>query len=310
MSHPAADPTFSLVVAMGLRFYVHVDEACAGGADHVFVVDLPPPWKPTYTIGALKQEYSRKYDDVYGTNLACADTFLADAHGVALPSSKAVHSVVRRGADLLICSAEPEAEDIMTDGAKALKEQEVCMPKKPKKAKPKPKAKAATAEPQLTPQQEQIQMALQKTAAAMKSKEWKTVRRIHNEIFKVDPTNCQARLEAALIEIDALQDYDAAEGHVNKALTARPKPTDPELFVTLGEALRGQTEYEDAVDAYTQALKLGQRKSQDWQHDVKILKARAYLALNPREANVRASFSSTRVTESGRATGYHPESLG
>ena len=104
---------------MGLRFYVHVDEACAEGADHVFVVDLPPPWKPTYTIGALKQEYSRKYDDVYGTNLACADTFLADAHGVALPSSKAVHSVVRRGADLLICSAEPEVEDIMTDGAKA-----------------------------------------------------------------------------------------------------------------------------------------------------------------------------------------------
>ena len=75
--------------------------------------------------------------------------------------------------------------------------------------------------------------------------------------------------------LQPLEDFDGAEAHINKALGARPRPTDPELYVVLGDALRSQHEYDDAVDAYRSAIKLGDKRGAQWVNDVKILLARA-----------------------------------
>ena len=178
---------------------------------------------------------------------------------------------------MLICppavaTATPVFEEVLTEGARALK-----------KSQPKPKA-APKPKPVLSPLAENVQLALKKSSKCMVNKEWSSARRYHAEIFKVDNTNAQARLEAARIELGT-NNFEAAETNINKALTARPKPTDPELFITLGEAMHGQAEYEDAVDAYSTALQSGgAKKGREWVHDTKILMARAHLALNPREA--------------------------
>jgi hypothetical protein len=86
---------------LGLRFYVHIEEtvaeACTGisGPEHVFIHEILPPWKPTDTVEALKQGYTRRYDELYGTALSAATTVLTDAHGVPLCPTKTVPTVVR-----------------------------------------------------------------------------------------------------------------------------------------------------------------------------------------------------------------------
>jgi tetratricopeptide (TPR) repeat protein len=129
---------------------------------------------------------------------------------------------------------------------------------------------------------------LSDSAKAFAQRNYRTAQQLHAQIFAADRTNAQARREAALIELDN-GDPDAAEAHIGIALSAQPKPTDPLLFVEMGNVYREQHEFEDAVDAYRSALKHAKqhkkyRTDATWTNDVKILMARAFLALNPREA--------------------------
>jgi tetratricopeptide (TPR) repeat protein len=272
----------------GLRFYVHVD--IEGAAEHTFIVDRGGTRSGAAdTLDALRLEYARQYDERYGTRYRYERTHLTDAHGAVLPPAKLVSHVIRRGTDVFLCAgaapvapplaqAEPEAlEEFMTPAARQM------MAETPPPAKKTAKAKTRSAGQ--SPAAREVAALLEQSKAAMADRGYRQARRLHEQIFQLDATNTTARREEAEIAI-ALKDFDGAEVQVGKALSARPKPSDPGLYIALGDALMGQTEYDDAVDAYNTALSQGTKAGAEveWQHDVKIKLARAHLALNPREA--------------------------
>lgn len=281
----------------GLRFYVHV-QVDGAGPDHTFIASRAPPWRNDDSIDALRQHYAREYDEIYGSKLRYKKTTLCDANGVAYASAKLVPHVIRRGADVFICEgtcapppraaatvgvsasqqSAPVIEEFVTPGAQQVAAEEV-----------KAQASAATkaAKPQLSSQLREVEALLEQSKSAMAGRSYKQARRLHNEVFALDKWNATARREEAEICL-VLKDFDGAEAHVNTALAARPRPQGGAaagLYVVLGDALQGQLEHDDAVDAYNSALSAGRRKhTQEWEHDIKIKLARSHLALHPREA--------------------------
>ena len=101
-------------------------------------------------------------------------------------------------------------------------------------------------------------------AEAMRAPGWmsQAAAELHRKVIEMDPTNMQARYQqgrpcpyppapsirpplivcrglAALIEL-SVGAHASAQHHLEQALTARPKPQEPELFIKLGEACDAQ----------------------------------------------------------------------
>lgn len=303
-----------------MKFYVHFEAAALGplpGVEATLIVEQSSA--PTTTVAEICDVVLRRYDSSHpstATPLAQRGGSLAKStDGAVLDPSAILQSLVKSGDDVwVVCDANPKPappvastacdldescepdidepiEEFSTDGALEVEKELAASAAAAAasdqnygvKARPNPYDEALDKRAA-----NKTSALLKDSAKALEERNYRTAQQLHAQIFAVDRTNAQARREAAVIEL-ANQDPDAAEAHIGIALSARPKPTDPLLYVELGNAYREQHEFEDAVDAYESALKYAKQHKQKpadmtWTNDVKILMARAYLALNPREA--------------------------
>jgi tetratricopeptide (TPR) repeat protein len=303
-----------------MKFYVHFETAALGplpGGEATLIVEQTSA--PTTTVAELCNAVLRRYDSSRpgaATPLAKRGGSLSlSTHGAVLDSSTTIQSLVKSGDDIWVVqgrpaqpappivsapgldeSCEPQVdepiEEFTTDGAREVELElaaSVAAAAGGPNREPGPKARSNPYEQALDKRAAAKTAKLLKSSAeALAQRNYRTARQLHTQIFVIDRTNAQARREAAMIDLDN-RDPDAAEAHIGVALSARPKPTDPLLYVELGNVYRQQHEFEDAVDAYQSALKHAKQRDQyradaKWTNDVKILMARAYLALNPREA--------------------------
>lgn len=308
------------------KFYVHFEEQALGplpGGEASLIVEQgsAPATSVADACRSVLARYDRAHPGV-APLVRRGGSLARSVGGAPFSSSAPIQSLVKTGDDIWVVPAaadapppvpppavaatasdldesfEPEpwvdddeaVEEFNTDGAQEVERSAAAVPS------PGP-APAPAVQKRINPYEQALSSRaadkatarlLKDSAVALARRNYRTAQQLHSQIFAVDRTNAQARREAAEIEL-ANQDPDAAEAHISVALAARPKPTDPALFVVLGDAHREQHEFEDAVDAYRLALKRAQqheryRSDSTWKNDVKILMARAYLALNPREA--------------------------
>ena len=260
------------------RFYVHHE----GSDEATLIVTLPAA--PPSTVDAVCRACAARFDREHGTALRGVSLELTTALGVRLRGSDTIQAAVKTGDDLWLAqgsgggvappAVEEPIEEFSTEGAAELAAATPAPAPAPARENPYQAALAARKREKVAARSTELQDALRASAEAMAQRNYRTARQLHDKVFRADRTNAQARREAALIDM-ALEDFDGAEAHINKALGARPRPTDPELYVVLGDALRSQHEYDDAVDAYRSAIKLGDKRGAQWVNDVKILLARA-----------------------------------
>jgi tetratricopeptide (TPR) repeat protein len=141
-------------------------------------------------------------------------------------------------------------------------------------------AKAATPAGQLQPGMlKYLQTVLDDSTKAMQAKNFRAASELHSKIFAIDPTNMQACYQQALVEL-SVNAHVSATATLERALTARPPPQEPELYVKLGEALCGQggvENYQAALQHYDTALGLAGASAaydEDRTDNIKILMAK------------------------------------
>lgn len=124
-----------------------------------------------------------------------------------------------------------------------------------------------------------LQELLEDSTKAVRAKNFRGACELHDKIFAIDPTNMQACYQQALVEL-SISAYSSACATLERALTARPPPQDPEIYVKLGEAYDGQggpENYQMALQHYDTAMGLASASSaydEDRIDNIQILMAK------------------------------------
>jgi tetratricopeptide (TPR) repeat protein len=124
-----------------------------------------------------------------------------------------------------------------------------------------------------------LQEVLENSTKAVQAKNFRGACELHDKIFAIDPTNMQACYQQALVEL-SIGSYSSACATLERALTARPPPQEPEIYVKLGEAYDGQggsENYQTALQHYDTALGLASASAaydEDRIDNIKILMAK------------------------------------
>ena len=250
------------------RFYAHfqvldLDPNCT------LIVDLPH----AATVAQLTTECCRRYAAFVqhrwsGIDPATVQVSIATKGSLHPEDTLAQH--VKNGADVVLSFPEqsPENPDIGT-----------CTGNLPTRTKtPKRAAKPDTA-PLQPGTMKQLQDSLEDSTKAMKAKNFRSASKHHDKIFAIDPTNLQACYQQALVEL-SINAYSSASATLERALTARPPPQEPEIYVKLGEAYDGQGgvhNYQTALQHYDTALGLASASAaydEDRIDNIKMLMAR------------------------------------
>jgi tetratricopeptide (TPR) repeat protein len=135
---------------------------------------------------------------------------------------------------------------------------------------------------------ERAAIAMRQSTAAVQGHQWAKAARLHAEVFAADPTNLQCRYQQALIEL-ALGRHAEAERHLLQALDATHKPTDPELFIKLGDACLGKGDSAAALQHYDTGLGLANGSGtydEDAVDGIKIKMAKALTAAGKAEVGL------------------------
>jgi tetratricopeptide (TPR) repeat protein len=261
------------------KFYVHFEEQELGPLPCEITLIVDQPSVPTTAVAGLVHNLLSAYDSAHPSTaapLAQRGASLArGAGGAPLNPSAPIQSVVKTGDDIWVVPLGETSPLLPPPTVAAEAAAATAATAATARA-----AKAATPAGQLQPGMlKYLQTVLDDSTKAMQAKNFRAASELHSKIFAIDPTNMQACYQQALVEL-SVNAHVSATATLERALTARPPPQEPELYVKLGEALCGQggvENYQAALQHYDTALGLAGASAaydEDRTDNIKILMAK------------------------------------
>lgn len=244
------------------RFYAHFQDVSEHDEDQTVIVEMPH----AATVAQLTAECCRRYNAREQLDDIDQAALQVTVAGKALPLNPedTLAQRVKNGSDVLL--------SLLDHGDKAVSGNE-ALPEAPKAA-----AKQDTVALQSPGVLQYLQESLEDSTKAMQAKNFRGACELHEKIFAIDPTNMQACYQQALVEL-SISAYSNASATLERALTARPPPQEPEIYVKLGEAYHGQggmQNYQTALQHYDTALGLASSSpayDEDRTDNIKVLMA-------------------------------------
>ena len=242
------------------RFYAHFQVSDLD-PDCTLIVVMPH----AATVAQLVTECCRRYATLvqHRTGIDPATVQVSIATRGSLHPEDTLAQHVKNGADVVLSFPAHTSETPNTG---------TCVGSLPARTKPD----TAPLQPGIL---KHLQESLDHSTKAMQAKNFRGACKHHDKIFAIDPANLQACYQQALVEL-SISAYSSASATLERALTARPPPKEPEIYVKLGEAYDGQggaQNYQTALQHYDTALGLASGSAaydEDRVDNIKMLMAR------------------------------------